>query len=127
MPSATHTSRHQPAKWSIYGNIIGQRHDQQKRSNKLPSTATYKLRKLKKPDTAEDQFDAASLAVPMEIAKLLPEDMRFTPELTDEGILYRPTRAITASSIEAPKWLKDSAPEATQVKADAKPAKAASK
>jgi hypothetical protein len=80
----------------------------------LPSTATYKLRKLTKPD--DESFSAASLAVPMEIAKLLPDDMRFTPELTDEGILYRPTRAITATSIEAPSWLKDSASNSTEVK-----------
>lgn len=75
----------------------------------MPATASYKLRKLKKPDTPKDQFDAASLAVPMDIAKMLPEDMRFTPELTDDGILYRPTRTITASSAEVPSWLNDRA------------------
>jgi hypothetical protein len=125
--SATHTSRHPPAKWSIYGNIIDQEHEHQKRSNELPSTANYKLRKLRKPgdDRPADEFDAASLAVPMEIAKLLPEDMRFTPELTDDGILYRPTRAITASSVEAPSWLKDSAPGKTETKAGSSNAKAA--
>lgn len=103
----------------------------------MPTTASYKLRKLRKPEKdaegnsierPEDQFDAASLAVPMEIAKLLPEDMRFTPELTDDGILYRPTRAITASNAEIPSWLagKDEAPKAKASSGSKTAAKASS-
>lgn len=94
----------------------------------MPATASYKLRKLRKPDTESDQFDAASLAVPMEIAKLLPEDMRFTPELTDDGILYRPTRTVASAGAEVPSWLQSNGSDKTETKASgkAKPAATAS-
>lgn len=64
----------------------------------------YKLRRLQKPDSKND-FDAASLAVPMEIAKNLPENMEFEPELTEEGILYRPVITSISGQSGLPSWM----------------------
>jgi hypothetical protein len=75
---------------------------------------TYKLRKLRKEKDSEG-FDAASLAVPMEIARILPDNVRFRPELTSDGLLYRPIEGSEATVTELPKWLQSGS---------AKPAKA---
>lgn len=64
----------------------------------------YKLRKLRKPDSS-NEFDAASLAVPMDVAKILPEGIQFEPELNDDGLLYRPVRSTATSAAERPAWL----------------------
>lgn len=69
---------------------------------------TYKLRKLRKPDTPKGEFDAASIAIPMEIAKNLPDGLQFTAELTDEGILFRPTQTVQFEPEKLPAWLKES-------------------
>lgn len=82
----------------------------------------YKLRKLRKPDSKND-FDAASLAVPMDMAKILPEGIQFEPELTDDGLLYRPIRSATTSATERPAWLANGEGEGTK----SKPAAAKSK
>jgi hypothetical protein len=71
---------------------------------------TYKLRKLRKPDTPEGQFDAASIAIPMDIAKNLPDGLQFTAELTDEGILFRPARVVAGEPEQLPAWLKEAKP-----------------
>lgn len=79
-------------------------------------SAAYKVRKLRKPDTPKGSYDASSIAIPTEIAKLidenLPEDVRFTAELTDVGILYRPvlTPEATATPENLPEWLTTSKP-----------------
>lgn len=72
----------------------------------------YKLRKLRKPESKND-FDAASLAVPMEMAQILPDDIQFEPELTDEGLLYRPVRSAISAGVERPAWLTNGNGEAT--------------
>lgn len=66
----------------------------------MPSS-TYKIRFLKKPDSKND-YDAASIAVPMDIARVLPDDMKFMPELTEDGILYKPVAGPTSTTI--PSW-----------------------
>lgn len=73
---------------------------------------TYKLRKLRKDKGSED-YDAASLAVPMEIARILPSNVRFRPELTDDGLLYRPVEEATQESGDLPGWLKQEEPTKT--------------
>lgn len=83
--------------------------------------ASYRVRRLKKPDSKND-FDAASLAVPMEIATMLPENVRFSPELTDDGILYRPVKEVVSESGEIPSWITNASGESTPAKP--KPARA---
>lgn len=45
------------------------------------------------------------LTVPKTIADFLPDDMEFTVELTEEGILYRPVDSHRATMVEVPEWL----------------------
>lgn len=86
------------------------------------ANSTYKIRKLRKPGTQKgDGYEASSIAVPMEIARLLPEDVKFTAELTEEGILYRPM--VSAASTELPSWIKQDEGAQTAAKGKA-PAKA---
>lgn len=89
------------------------------------ASSTYKIRKLRKPDT-KNGFDAASLAVPMEIARVLPEDTRFTAELVNEGILYRPVKVATPTSSDLPEWITSASEEETS-EAKSEPAKTAAK
>jgi hypothetical protein len=68
---------------------------------------TYKIRRLSKPGKeGESTYDACSIALPMDIARLLPEDMRFSVELTDEGVLYRPVHG-TVDTLEIPDWVQE--------------------
>jgi hypothetical protein len=49
-----------------------------------------------------------SLTVPGEIASALPPSIRFTCEMTEEGILYKPVRVSWAEATEAmPEWARD--------------------
>lgn len=76
---------------------------------------SYKLRKLRKDKDSED-YDAASIAVPMEIARVLP-DIRFRPTLTDEGLLYKPVAGTeTTLGGDLPAWLKPAKPAPAKAK-----------
>jgi hypothetical protein len=73
----------------------------------MPKTAVgfYKLRF----HLGQNDIRYASLAVPRAIAEAVPEGTIFTPEFTDEGILYR----VVASSgeVELPDWVTDGGAE----------------
>lgn len=56
---------------------------------------TYKLRRFQ--INSRDYF---TLCVPPDFASELPKDIRFSCELTEEGILYRPV-----APAEEPSWL----------------------
>lgn len=45
------------------------------------------------------------LTVPPDIAEALPADVEFEPELTEEGLLYRPVDA-RAAKPDLPSWAK---------------------
>jgi hypothetical protein len=44
------------------------------------------------------------LTLPREIADALPDDLLFTCELTDDGILYRPVTIGSLSDLDLPDW-----------------------
>lgn len=46
----------------------------------------------------------ASLTVPRVLADQVPAQTRFMPELTEEGILFRPIEKPEQNSINAPAW-----------------------
>lgn len=46
------------------------------------------------------------IAVPRAMAEAMPEGIHFAPELTEEGILYRPVRP-SAEPITLPSWIDD--------------------
>lgn len=71
--------------------------------------STYKIRKLHKPGAKGNDYEAASIAVPKEIAMVLPENVKFSVELTEDGILYKPMA--TPASAELPSWIKPAAEE----------------
>lgn len=64
-------------------------------------THVYRLRKHRV--GSENQYDAYTIGVPNEIAKVIPDDVRFMPELTSEGILYRAISPKDKSD-ELPEW-----------------------
>jgi len=45
------------------------------------------------------------LTVPPEIAEALPDDIAFAPELTEDGLLYRPVEGADDAP-ELPSWAK---------------------
>lgn len=48
-----------------------------------------------------------ALAVPADIATVIPDDVRFQPEITDEGILYRAYRGdVPVQARKLPNWAK---------------------
>ena len=59
---------------------------------------TYKLR---------DDGNSAQLTVPAELARRIPDDVRFIPEVTDDGILFRAVREPIGGE---PEWLAGDAP-----------------
>lgn len=59
----------------------------------------YSIRKAKVNDRVYH-----SLAVPNSVADLIPKDTRFSAELTEEGILFRPT----TETSDVPDWVKAS-------------------
>jgi hypothetical protein len=46
------------------------------------------------------------LALDPELGRLVPADMLFIPELTDEGILFRPEKLFTTPE-KLPEWIKN--------------------
>lgn len=66
----------------------------------------YKIRKFQNGRNREGQpFINYSLTIPSQIAEQLPESMQFECELTDEGILFRPSEP-TEESVKLPEWAK---------------------
>lgn len=71
------------------------------------SDKTYKIRKFVngRRKTGEP-FTNYSLTIPVQIAEKLPDGIRFTCELTDEGILFRPAVRVEDDAISLPSWAK---------------------
>jgi hypothetical protein len=67
---------------------------------------TYKIRKFENGSSQSGKtFVNYSLTVPSEVAELVPDDMRFECEMTQEGILFRPAKQEPAE-VELPSWAK---------------------
>jgi hypothetical protein len=62
---------------------------------------TYKIRKFSNGN--KKQFTNYSLTIPSAIAKELPKDMTFVCELTEEGILFRPSLP-EEEAVTLPSW-----------------------
>lgn len=60
----------------------------------------YNVRKAK----GKNGYIAYSLTIPNHVAEVLPEDVQFSIELTDEGILYRPAQSV-AETVDKPAWI----------------------
>jgi hypothetical protein len=68
------------------------------------STKSYKIRKFQNGRNRQgDPFINFSLTIPSEIAESLPAGMKFSCELVDEGILFRPVES-QVDSVELPDW-----------------------
>lgn len=68
---------------------------------------TYKIRRFQNGKSkAGNAFFNYSLTIPTEIAEKLPKDMRFSCELTDVGILFRPATEVE-EPVQLPTWAKD--------------------
>jgi hypothetical protein len=66
------------------------------------SGKTYKIRKFKNGQSQSgDDFVNFSLTVPSDIARQLPENLKFSCKLTKEGILFSP---VEAGKEELPEW-----------------------
>lgn len=65
------------------------------------SMKTFRLRIARRPGT--DRISSVTLAVPLHLAELIPQDQEFVPELTDDGLLYRPAESPKIQEI-APTW-----------------------
>jgi hypothetical protein len=72
----------------------------------MPPTSVYKIRKLRKKEGGNERgFEACSLAVPIDVAERLSDDLKFTVELTEDGILYRgclSSRSLDPASLPSP-------------------------
>jgi hypothetical protein len=65
--------------------------------------ATYKIRRFHNgKNKAGDPFINYSLTIPTKIAEQLPTDMKFTCEVTNEGLLFRPVE--NEAPTELPAW-----------------------
>ena len=58
-------------------------------------------------------YTSYHLSVPPDIAKKIPEAMRFTVELTNDGILFRPYKEPEKKPDPQPAWLTDASRPAT--------------
>ncbi len=67
----------------------------------------YKIRhtQQKNPTSTSDAF---SIGVPGHIATFIPKDVKFLPELTPEGILFRPIKSKVDLVLpkNAPTWMR---------------------
>jgi hypothetical protein len=65
---------------------------------------TYKIRKFQNGKNKQGQpFINYSLTIPSAVAEALPEDMQFACELTEDGILFKPT-AVESEVVSLPSW-----------------------
>lgn len=95
-------------------------------------STSYKIRKFTNGKNSKgDPFTNYSLTVPAHVAKELPEDVTFSCELSEDGILFRPVAPQEAETT-LPSWAKangsvpktEAKPKATARKAPAAKAKA---
>lgn len=66
---------------------------------------TVRLRAAGKRKDGKVYGSTGQLTVPSTIAKLLPWGTVFRCELTEEGILYRPTEGVAAADPQLPDWV----------------------
>jgi len=67
---------------------------------------TYKIRSFKNGENKEGKpFMNYSITVPAKIAEVLPDDVQFTIELTDEGLLFKRAE-VQDDSVTVPNWAK---------------------
>lgn len=62
--------------------------------------ATHRMKPMTGPNPAATRL----LLVPAHIARLIPDDTEFKPELTDDGLLYRVVKVGTKPA-PTPSWL----------------------
>ena len=64
---------------------------------------TYKIRKFKSGERKDGSaFWNFALTVPTDIAEKLSDNMKFTCELTDDGLLFKPANN---EEVELPDWV----------------------
>lgn len=84
---------------------------------------TYKIRRFQNgKNKAGKPFVNYSLTIPSHIADALPEDVQFTCELTEDGIVFRPATA-ERETVALPSWAKGATQESNG-SSEAKPAAA---
>lgn len=66
----------------------------------MSNNGPYKVRRTKQ----KNGYVACAISIPNKLADILPEEVLFNVELTDEGILYRPV-STPALTLEAPSWV----------------------
>jgi hypothetical protein len=58
---------------------------------------------------ASENSKTYKITVPMNIAEAIGLEQHFKPELTEEGLLYRPVPPPTEEVIKKPSWIKEKA------------------
>lgn len=61
----------------------------------------YKIQQSKK----SNGYESYSITVPQEIARMVPEGMKFVFQIAEEGILLRPLRTVEDELPPRPAWL----------------------
>lgn len=80
--------------------------DGSENSTKDKMSSAYKIRKISKASEKGDKkYVAASIGIPTEIADNIPDDMRFSCEPTEDGILFRPLTMAPTAPADLPAWL----------------------
>jgi hypothetical protein len=81
----------------------------------MPGRKLVKIRgqKFKMKSRPGKSYRSYHLSVPPDIAKKIPEAMRFTVELTNDGILFRPHKEPDPVPPPQPAWLTDASRPAT--------------
>lgn len=65
--------------------------------------AARRIKKRKtKTDRGKGEYTVYSISIPERVAIQIPEGMRFEPELTEEGLLFRPV--LPKQEPPLPKW-----------------------
>jgi len=79
-------------------------------SSNFSGDREYKVRQFVNGKRSDGSpFRNYSLTIPTQIAEKLPEDIRFTCELNDDGILFKPVNGNLEKSISLPSWVVTSA------------------
>jgi len=72
----------------------------------MSAQRTYKIRRFENGQNKNGEpFKNYSITIPGAIAERLPEDMLFTVEVTDDGILLKPYTG-EEEAVEMPAWAK---------------------
>jgi hypothetical protein len=67
---------------------------------------TEATHRMKRPGRADSTSETRLLLVPARLARMIPDDTEFRPEITEDGILYRVVKVGTRPApAQAPSWL----------------------